>query len=119
MARAPGVWTRGRTDGYEKTEGLLTLAMDGEKETQDLKNMEREERREGGSEISPKVSLVIAIEGPEFTQSAGVGGTEQGNPAESTRTDSQCGREEVYRARKAIQIDRLLKTNTLERIGGG
>ena len=24
-----------------------------------------------------------AIEGPEFTQSAGVGGTEQGNPAEN------------------------------------
>ena len=44
MVLTPGVWRRGRTDGYEKTEGLLTLAMDGEKETQDLKNIESEER---------------------------------------------------------------------------
>ena len=97
--------------------------MDGEKETQDLKNIERGKEREGGSEISPRVCLVISpkltIEGPEFTQSAGVGGTEQGNPAESTRTDSQYGREEAYRARKTIEIDRLLKTNTPGRIGGG
>lgn len=43
MALAPGVWRRGRTDGYEKTEGL---AMDGKKDTRDLKNIEREGRRE-------------------------------------------------------------------------
>ena len=44
MVLTPGVWRRGRTGGYEKTEGFLTLEMDGEKETQDLKNIESEER---------------------------------------------------------------------------
>lgn len=44
MVLTPGVWRRGRTGGYEKTEGFLTLEMDGEKETQDLKSIESEER---------------------------------------------------------------------------
>ena len=30
------------------------------------------------------------------------------------RTDSQCDREEAYRARNAIEIDRLVKANTGE-----
>ena len=36
-----------------------------------------------------------------------------------TQDGQPIGREEAYRARKAIEIDRLLKTNTPGRVGGG
>ena len=119
MTRTPGLRRRGRTDGYEKTEGFLILAMDCGKETQDLKNIESR-----GERIKKRPRSVVG--NPKLSRARnsrnqpGWVGQNKGILGEHQDCQPMRSRRSLSGEKKAIEIDRLREDESCRgrRVGG-